>query len=217
MKHPEPEALAGWLYNELPLRDAAGIRRHVQECPLCQSRVENWRGAMAWLDADRGALTSDRGARGGRRGRAAALFAAAALVAAAFMAGRRSGVTAGELERRLAEARLEWESERRQADQETVETVARRAAAASAEQAMGAFAVFTAEARAAARRDREIALKAIDASNDQRAADYAELLGAVRDLARGARAGFQQTELGLNLLASQIPAAGFETNTVSHP
>lgn len=86
MKHPDREALIGYLYDEAPAAERAGLEAHLRECPACRAQLGSWKAVGSALSSLPDPLPARAPAR--PRFQPAWLAAAAALIALGMLAGR---------------------------------------------------------------------------------------------------------------------------------
>jgi len=200
MNHPPNEHWMSYLYGELspPARRTADI--HLRDCAECRDRVDRCRATMGLLDTDQATLALPRRSQPAPAWQPALRWALAASVVlmAGFLAGRTSGPSSADVERRLtAELRAQY--------QDDLKAIAAATVSATAAQNQAFLAKFSREFAAGQLAERRDWLTALESLNQQHALDIAALREGLNVLALRTGAGFQQAESQLNLLATYLP------------
>ena len=208
MKHPAAEIWMSHLYGELPPAERQECEAHLGACPECQRSVELWRTTLATLDTDQATLVlpprkSSSGAAWQLTLRWA--LAASVVLGAGFLAGRLSGPSRDEVRLEVAAARQQLSTELRARYQEDLKTLAAATVDSSMAENRRFFEDLTRQLSTAHNDERREFLKAMQGYEDRHVMDYAELRGALGQLAQRTGNGFRQTESQLNLLAGSLP------------
>jgi anti-sigma factor RsiW len=211
MNHPTPETWVEYLYGELSAAAEGDCRRHLESCPQCRARVEEWKATQRLLDADRATLAPHSNTSPGRRvafSLTALPWAAAiaVLLGLGFIGGRLSGASRRELQAELVRTRDELRAEFQTQQAEALRTTAAAAAAANSEETRRFLNAFAGQLQTARIADRRDFLQAIRALDEQHQVDLGVLRSDLGQLARTTGSGFRQAESQFNLIASQLPA-----------
>ncbi len=205
MKHPEPHQWMAFLYGEVSREERLDLDAHLAVCPDCARRLGRWRETQGLLDAA-GVPERKTPARSWQpmllRAAAAAL-----VLGLGFALGRQGTVSEDQLDRRLVELRGQLKTDlsaQRDSDLRQVAEASARVARTENREFFEAFFQRYQAARAEDRRDLVSALQAID---ERRVAETAELRGSLASLASSTGTGFEQAQHQMRWLTSYLPAA----------
>jgi Putative zinc-finger len=211
MEHPSRETWMEWLYGETAAGAKRELREHLDACPECRAQVDGWKLVGLALDEDKAALALPR-RQAPRVAPVAALrfgrwAAAAALVAAGFLAGRHGTVSQREVAALVDHTRTDLQAEWRKAREEDTQAMAAVASEISARQTEAAATKLARLVQASEARNRETINAAFTTLEKDRIDRDASYDAAFQRLAEQTGAGFNATRKNLNMLASFLPSA----------
>jgi hypothetical protein len=196
------------LYGELPMAERQECEAHLGICPECRASVEGWGATRSALDTDQATLVlPPRKSRATSPWQATLRWALAASVVlgAGFLTGRLSGPSQADVRREVALARQQLSAELQTRYQEDMKTLAAAAVDSSTAENRRFLETLTGRLSTVQNDERREFLKAMQAYEDRHVMDYAELRGALNQLAQRTGNGFRQTESQLNQLAGALP------------
>jgi hypothetical protein len=207
MNHPSNEHWMSYLYEELSPAARREADAHLQGCPECRQRMDQWRGTMGLLDADHATLALPR------RGQLAAAWqpvlrwalAASVVLVTGFLAGRATGPDQADLEKQVAAAKEQLSTELRARYQDDLKAIAAATVTTTTEQNKAFLTEFNRQFNDARSQERRDWLAALDAINERHTTEMASLRQGLNILARETGTGFRQAESQLNLLAAYLP------------
>ena len=209
MKHPEANEWIAFLYGEVSREARQDLDAHLAVCPECARQLGRWRSTMGLLDVA-GVPERKPAARVGWSGALRWAAAAVVLLGLGLALGRQGTVSRRDLERQLGElqGRLQADSVgRREADLKAIADATMQATRAENRAFLDEFLRRYQAARLEDRKDLAAALQAID---ERRGAEIAELRGGLASLAASTGTGFDQTRTQMRMLTSYLPARGGE-------